>query len=306
MYCLLGNIVFEPLNITSFNETHAVTWAEHQVLDGKPRLQALGEQLVSLDFSLRLHHKMGGVERRYQELLQAQSQQQALALVWGRNQYKGLFVIDSIRSQTLFTDKYGHALCRELSISLKEFAHDDENEANSTGEAMMLGENNLLGSILPENIATTLSEIKAVVNKGVMLYQQGKLLVNEIQDGIVFIRRFIHEPSTVVAYLPNMLGRINESLGCFAEISGLDFSTASHVLTGVGAFATEVGEICQQLQYIKQEMEHHDGNAWINVTEQGLNQINNCFDVLAPRVAEMTAWIVVRADEEVVYEPDLS
>ncbi|WP_460036609.1 phage tail protein, partial [Mannheimia haemolytica] len=99
MYFMLGNIAFEPVNLTEFSEQHTAEFAEHAVLKGKPRLQAMGEKLNELNFSLRLHHTIGGVESRYQALLEAKAKQAALALIWG-SRYKGDYVIVDISSTT--------------------------------------------------------------------------------------------------------------------------------------------------------------------------------------------------------------
>ena len=120
MYFMLGNIAFEPVNLTDFSETHSADFAEHAVLKGKPRLQAVGEKLTELSFAIRLHHKIGGVESRYQALLSAKAKQEALALIWGAGKYKGNYVITDISSSTLFTDAKGNALAREMNISLRE------------------------------------------------------------------------------------------------------------------------------------------------------------------------------------------
>lgn len=126
MYFMLGDIALEAIDLTEFSETHAAEFAEHAVLKGKPRLQAMGEKLNELSFAIRLHHNIGGVESRYQALLTAKAEQQALALIWGRSKYKGDYVITQLTSNTLFTDKQGNALCREMTISLKEFVGNGE------------------------------------------------------------------------------------------------------------------------------------------------------------------------------------
>lgn len=147
MYLMLGTIALEPIDVTDFSEIQAARFAEHQVLKGKPRLQAMGESLAELNLSVRLHHKIGGVERRYQALLAAKAKQDALALIWGRGKFKGNFVITDIHSNTLFTDKYGNVLCRELTINLKEYVGELKN--NLLGAALNIGKGSLLGSILP-------------------------------------------------------------------------------------------------------------------------------------------------------------
>ena len=69
MYFMLGSVVFEPVDLTDFNETHAADFAEHAVLKGKPRLQAMGEKLTELNFAIRLHHTLGGVDVYKRQLI---------------------------------------------------------------------------------------------------------------------------------------------------------------------------------------------------------------------------------------------
>ena len=57
-------------------------------------------------------------------------------------------MITDISSATLFTDKFGNALAREMNITLREFVGDMDD--NPLGAALNLGSNSLLGSILPE------------------------------------------------------------------------------------------------------------------------------------------------------------
>ncbi|TCJ95964.1 phage protein U [Volucribacter psittacicida] len=304
MYCLLGNIAFEPIDLTEFSETHGANFAEHQVLEGKPRLQAMGEQLIELSFALRLHYKIGGVESRYQALLKAQSQQQALALIWGRGKYKGNFVITSITSTTLYTDARGNALCRELKIQLKEFVGDPQQSL--LGEALNLGGKSLLGSILPESVTNALSEVKSAVNKGVEIYQQGKRLVNEAQNTLAIAKQMVNDPSLALAYLPSALNSLGGALGGFGEVTGMGgiFEGIAEVLPAVSGFVQEVGEIYSDVSQVYQEVNQvvssakQDWHRLFDSTETHFNQINHRFEVIAPKVAEMTAWIVIRADEE--------
>lgn len=101
MYFMLGDISLESIDLTEFSENHSANYAEHAVLKGKPRLQAMGENLSDITLAVRLHYKIGGVESRYQALLSAKAKQEALALIWGRGKYKGNYVITDISSETL-------------------------------------------------------------------------------------------------------------------------------------------------------------------------------------------------------------
>lgn len=306
MYFMLGSVAFEPVDLTDFNETHAADFAEHAVLKGKPRLQAMGEKLTELNFSIRLHHTLGGVERRYQELLGAKSKQAALPLIIGRGKYKGNFVITDISSVTLFTDKLGNALCREMNISLREFVGDIEE--NPLGAALNIGGNSLLGSILPAGAVKALSQVKETVQKGAELFNQGRQIIDSVRDTVAVVRQLSDDPAAALAYLPGILKNLDGAIGNFGELTGMrDLLEGVHkVLPAASDLARESAGIYDDLMSMKDSLTlgtqsgGTDWDSWFKPADSALSDINERIDNAAAPVAEMTAWVVLRKDEDVI------
>lgn len=300
MYFMLGNIAFEPVNLTDFNETHSADFAEHAVLKGKPKLQAMGEKLTDLSFAIRLHHKIGGVESRYQALLAAKAKQEALALMWG-SKYKGNFVITDISSTTLFTDGKGNALAREMNISLREFVGNSQNSL--LGAALNVGGKSLLGSILPQGLVNTLSTAKRAVSRAVEIYQQGKRAVDEVRNTVAIVRQLAHDPSSALAYLPSTLANLDNALGSFGDVVGMQSALAGvrDFLPVVSEFSRDVSAVYDDLQIMKQSFSRasadSEWNNWFTPADNALTEINERLDNSANSVAKMTAWIVLREDE---------
>lgn len=309
MYFMLGNIAFEPVNLTDFSETHSADFAEHAVLKGKPKLQALGEKLTDLSFAIRLHHKIGGVESRYQSLLSAKAKQEALALMWG-SKYKGNFVITDISSTTLFTDGKGNALAREMNISLKEFVGNSQQ--GLLGVALNVGGKSLLGSILPKGLTNTLSTVKSAVSRGVELYQQGKRAVDEVRNTVAVVRQLAHDPASALAYLPSTLANLDNALGGFGELVGMQsaFEGVRQYLPAISEFSRDVSAVYDDLQIMKQSFSRvsadSEWNNWFTPADNALTEINERLDNSANSVAKMTAWIVLREDEdlEILNDPN--
>lgn len=306
MYFMLGSVAFEPVDLTDFNETHAADFAEHAVLKGKPRLQAMGEKLTELNFAIRLHHTLGGVERRYQELLGAKSKQDALPLIIGRGKYKGNFVITDISSVTLFTDKLGNALCREMNISLREFVGDIEN--NPLGAALNIGGNSLLGSILPAGAVKALSQVKETVQKGAELFNQGRQIVDSVRDTVAVVRQLSDDPAAALAYLPGILKNLDGALGNFGELTGMSglFEGIREVLPAISEFSQEANGIYVDLMVMKDSLtigsqsNGSNWDSWFKPADSALDDINERIDNAAASAAEMTAWVVLRKDEDVI------
>ena len=302
MYFMLGNIAFEPVNLTDFSETHSADFAEHAVLKGKPKLQAMGEKLTDLSFAIRLHHKIGGVESRYQALLAAKAKQDALALMWG-SKYKGNFVITDISSTTLFTDGKGNALAREMNISLREFVGNGQNSL--LGAALNVGGKSLLGSILPQGLVNTLSTVKSAVSRAVELYQQGKRAVDEVRNTVAVVRQLASDPASALAYLPSTLANLDNALGSFGDVVGMQSALAGvrDFLPVVSEFSRDVSAVYDDLQIMKQSFSRasadSEWNNWFTPADNALTEINERLDNSANSVAKMTAWIVLREDEDV-------
>lgn len=306
MYFMLGSVAFEPVDLTDFNETHAADFAEHAVLKGKPRLQAMGEKLTELNFAIRLHHTLGGVERRYQELLGAKSKQAALPLIIGRGKYKGNFVITDISSVTLFTDKFGNALCREMNINLLEFVGDIED--NPLGAALNIGGNSLLGSILPAGAVKALSQVKETVQKGAELFNQGRQIIDSVRDTVAVVRQLSDDPAAALAYLPGILKNLDGAIGNLGELTGMrDLLEGVHkVLPAASDLARESAGIYEDLMSMKDSLTlgtqsgGTDWDSWFKPADSALSDINERIDNAAAPVAEMTAWVVLRKDEDVI------
>jgi len=301
MYFMLGNIAFEPVNLTDFSETHSADFAEHAVLKGKPRLQAMGEKLRELSFAIRLHHKIGGVESRYQALLAAKAKQEALALIWGAGKYKGNYVITDIYSTTLFTDAKGNALCREMTISLTEFVGNGQNSL--LGAALNIGGKSLLGSMLPQGLSSTLSTVKTVVSRGVEIYNQGKRAIDEVRNTVAVIRQLADDPISALAYLPGTITNLDSALENFGKLVGMQsgFDGVRQVLPVVAEFSRDVTAIYDDLQQMKQNFTQANETGWedwFTPSDNVLTNINERIDNLSAPVANMTAWIVLRTDEE--------
>ena len=308
MYFMLGKVAFEPVDLTDFNESHSAEFAEHAVLKGKPRLQAMGEKLTELRFAIRLHHKIGGVEKRYQALLSAKAKQDAMPLIIGRGKYKGNFVITDISSVTLFTDKFGNALAREMNISLREFVGDMED--NPLGAALNIGGNSLLGSILPAGAVKALSQVKETVQKGAELFNQGRQIIDEVRNTVAVVRQLADDPMAALAYLPGILTNLDGALGNFSELTGMNdlFEGVHKVLPAISDFARERAGIYGDLQSMKESLtlgkESNGSNwdSWFKPADNALSNINERIDNAAAPVAAMTAWIVLREDEDVTHD----
>lgn len=210
-------------------------------------------------------------------------------------------MITDISSTTLFTDAKGNALAREMNISLREFVGNGQNSL--LGAALNIGGKSLLGSILPQGLVNTLSTVKHAVSRAVEIYQQGKRAVEEVRNTVAVVRQLANDPASALAYLPGTLANLDNALGSFGELVGMQsvLSGVRDVLPVVSEFSREVSAVYDDLQIMKQgfsKAEDSRWDDWFKPADESLTNINERLDNLANPVAKMTAWIVLRTDED--------
>ncbi len=125
MFALLGNIQFDLITyFDGFESQFGVDYAEHALIDGKPRLQRVGDKLDEIRIQLSFHIQFCDPEQELLKLRTALSAHQAMALVLGNGDYKGWFVLTDVQATSKQTDKAGTLIALDASITLREFVGD--------------------------------------------------------------------------------------------------------------------------------------------------------------------------------------
>lgn len=239
MYLMLGTLHFETLDVLSVDINQAATYAEHKVIKGKAKLQATGISLEEISLNIRLHHSLGKVESRYQALLKMKDSLTAQALVWGKDKFKGYFVIEQVTSKTVITDVQGDVLCRELSITLKE-----SNEEPTPQKSPALALNVTLPiTELPalEKITGNLSKEKESVKKGVEKLREVKQKADQARELFENVRSVAKSP----LQLANVVGAIDNIEAVFGE---------SDLLLGAKSIISDVAGTLEEAEVMKDQV----------------------------------------------------
>lgn len=244
MYAMLGDVRFEVLNsFTSLEADHAAAFAKHDVLQGRPRLQAMGNELTTLRFSLKLHWRLGNPDTAYNGLLAAKESQQAQALVYGSGRFVGWFVIERLTERTLMQDGRGCTAAREVDVELTEFAGDPNNPL-PTPAVMQAGKNPLL-SLLPESVQAQASDIMQAVEKGVQVYRAAESGIDEMQRLVNAAKDLSNDTAGALALVGDALGiggGVLDKLNALPQVTGLLGD-----LSGAAVFAAQASQAASEL-----------------------------------------------------------
>lgn len=122
MYCSLGNINFQLLKgFNVFDDEQESVYAQHNLIESKPRLQRMGDALQTFDLSIKFHVAFCNPEVEFDNLNKARVNGTVLALVYGNGYYEGDFVITKIKRSPKQTDNKGSYVEVDLDISILEF-----------------------------------------------------------------------------------------------------------------------------------------------------------------------------------------
>ena len=296
MYAMLGDVRFETLqSFSSLEAQHSAKFAKHEVLKGRPRLQAMENELTTLRFGLKLHWMLGNPDTAYKGLLAALEAQQAVSLVYGSGRFVGWFVIESLTERTLIQDSKGRTAARELDVELTEFVGDPNNPLPTPGVAN--GQNPLL-AMLPESVRAPLSKVADAVQTGVRIYRSVEQEVEQLQTLIAHARELKHDPLAllgVVGDAVNLGGTALGKLNRLPEVSKYigNLSGAAEMLAYGGQAARELSG---GLAALRNGAQSGTVGGWL---EGGAAAIASAADSLnngACGAQSLTAWLAGRKD----------
>jgi phage protein U len=127
MFATLGEITFEllssPLN---YESTYRWTYAEHEVVEARPRLQWIAEELRTISIELRFHASFTDPTAQLGNLLAAADSHNAQALVLGNGDHQGYFVMVALRVTSTVMTALGDIVSMTVHLEMKEWAVDSE------------------------------------------------------------------------------------------------------------------------------------------------------------------------------------
>lgn len=125
MYAQLGTIQFELLPIESIEEKYSYSFAEHQVIEGKPLLQYVGDNLDETSIGIRLHVSFCKPAKSFKALKDEAGKKQALPYFFADGTVCGLRVITEISRTFVQTADNGNPICIEAKLQLREWVDND-------------------------------------------------------------------------------------------------------------------------------------------------------------------------------------
>jgi len=122
MFAVLGDIEFEVLTSpTEFRARIPYTYAQHDVVEDKPKLQWIANALEEITLRVRWHAAFTNPYDQYINLRSRADEHLGLPLVFGNGNFRGYYVIEEIEEELQHCADDGSLIIVECTIRLKEF-----------------------------------------------------------------------------------------------------------------------------------------------------------------------------------------
>ncbi|HSR57506.1 MAG TPA: phage tail protein [Candidatus Binataceae bacterium] len=125
VFAIFGDIPFEVTGSPEKLVTaRRYDYAEHRVIEDRPRLQWIADALETVRLELLLHHSLASPAVNLLLLQQAASSHAAMPLVFGNGDFRGYFVIAEIETLSRQLSGSGAPLAIAVRLTLREWAPD--------------------------------------------------------------------------------------------------------------------------------------------------------------------------------------
>ncbi|UVK85238.1 phage tail protein [Pseudomonas sichuanensis] len=289
---ILGDIEFEVLSHPSAqSERTTADYAEHARIQGKPKLEWIGEGLDELSLEISLHVAVGDPEARVRLLKKAKADHAPLPYVLGSGDFRGIYLITGLDVTTRKTDNVGRLFAALVSLTLREYTGK---YTKALPVPLGLRSNlptNVIGlpvkKVIPglNTLATTAQKLLSYARTAGSLLRSGLEMYQAAQE-------LVANPMLLLDRVPALMGAARRVLGPLVDFQGSagllegagdlvrvgidvagDVNQAIAALDGVG-----IDSVVSQFSYSASRM------------EQALGRMEDA----APRLANLAADVLTR------------
>jgi len=121
MFAVLGEVPFEIVGSPeAFSDSRGYDYAEQRVVQARPRLQWLADDLMTIRMEMLLHLSFTNPTASLLLLRQAAEAHSAMPLIFGNGDFRGYFVITRIDTVSRQLSGVGEIIAIGVRVSLRE------------------------------------------------------------------------------------------------------------------------------------------------------------------------------------------
>lgn len=300
-YALLGDLQFELLAYFNGLEGRLGSdYSEHARIEGKPRLQWIGDRLDEWVIKLKFHERYCDPEQELTGLKEAAASHAPLQFVLASGEYKGDFVITDLAIIAEHTDTLGRLISVEATLNLKEYVEP----ASATGMANKLAAPAVMaaGKLLPPSAQKLISSVGAISQVRRALSQASRAAGEAVTayrtaaELTTIAKRFGSDPlgaierlgrtASALAKLESAAGRLGSSL---APVQN-SHQDAGPIVSTAGAIATDASQASSLLTGLTTS----NVSSRIGAMESTLARVDDGLASASPALSRLAGRVTLR------------
>jgi phage protein U len=289
---ILGDIEFEVASHPSAqSERTTANYAEHARIQGKPRLEWIGEGLDELSLEVSLHASVGDPEARVRELKKAKTDHAPLPYVLGSGDFRGIYVIAGLDVTTRKTDGFGRLVAATVSLTLREFT-GKYTRPLPVPLGLRNSQQTTLASLPLEKVAADSKPLVTNAQLALGYARTAGTLVRAGLDTFQFVRDLRENPMALLNRLPTLLSaarEVLEPLGGLGDSAGLLEGGGDLVRLGVD-MAGDVNQAITALDGVDSDSVVNQVGYATTSMEQAVGRMESA----SPRLAQIAADVITR------------
>jgi len=295
MFALLGDIQFDLITyFDGLGARFSATYAEHALIEGKPRLQHIADDLDDFQIDLRFHASYCDPEKELTKILNAIRDRKAMAFVLGNGDYKGWFVAVALDCTSKQADANAGLIELEASLTLREYVGDKRNTSTPPGILPQLPpvvahvQNN---SHTPIKASVVQSNVSLVVSNASQARSalQSALIVFDLAQ------KLRSNPVAALNQLPSLatsLARISHPLATMSNSAfGLPSATDTSLIVNAGVTSLQT---LRNAQNLISNTNINNVVSQINLASVQLSNTNNTLDQASSSISRLAALVSAR------------
>ncbi|CAB5521246.1 Phage protein U [Pseudomonas putida] len=290
MFAVLGKIEFEVAGgFTGLEQRGSANWAEHNLIQGKPLLEWVGESLDELTFTMALHPWLGDPEAQLRILAEAKSKHDPLAFVLGSGKYVGNFVIVDINNALRRTSADGRPYATDVQISLKEYAGPFTPKVPRPGLIDPATSTTSMAKLSP-TLVSKLAPVLTAAQKALGYARQAGTMIGSAKEIYDAVKNT--SPAMLLARAPQLLGVTERVLG---PIKG--FSEAASLLSDGGDLVQLGQQVFGDFTNAKSSLNPLDLNNVVDRVENSGRYVSQAYDKFngaSTRLSGLAAQVITR------------
>lgn len=182
MWAQLGDIVLEGLvGFSSMSHNRETDYAEHALIEGKPRLQLIGRKLDQVQASMYVHAAFTNVAGLRAQLEEARSSGTVLPLITGAGDVVGNFVLKSTKTGVETTDRQGRVISCNIELDMLELSTPELAEQQRAAVSPL---GFALSSALPVTVTPAAVQLGSLASRAVATLNSSTLASQAILERV--------------------------------------------------------------------------------------------------------------------------